>query len=401
MPLGLFSRPFSEHDSNDSTRAPLWGATTTNRFPRRPSAVSTHAPLWGATATSCPGALGGSQFQPTRPYGARRVGYVRAVVVVGFNPRAPMGRDRRGPTPARQPARFNSHAPMGRDTPVCAARPIPSRFNSRAPMGRDVGQLDITGLELVSTHAPLWGATPTLLIADGTAVFQPTRPYGARPRPSWRRPCIRRCFNPRAPMGRDERMHLTPPPCCEFQPTRPYGARPRGSAVARCPASRFQPTRPYGARRRGCGPIGIRAGFNPRAPMGRDCVDMGYTWDGMMFQPTRPYGARPVPPLLMISGGILFQPTRPYGARHRRRRHRQGRGRFQPTRPYGARLQRWPSWRRPCIPRCFNPRAPMGRDWQFMQDSAFFTYSIHFSRCVAPCATSKLPLWTCHSARTS
>ena len=160
MPLGLFSRPFSEHDSNDSTRAPLWGATTTNRFPRRPSAVSTHAPLWGATATSCPGALGGSQFQPTRPYGARRVGYVRAVVVVGFNPRAPM--------------------------------------------------------------------------------------------------------------GRDERMHLTPPPCCEFQPTRPYGARPRGSAVARCPASRFQPTRPYGARRRGCGPIGIRAGFNPRAPMGRD-----------------------------------------------------------------------------------------------------------------------------------
>ena len=199
MPLGLFSRPFSEHDSNDSTRAPLWGATTTNRFPRRPSAVSTHAPLWGATATSCPGALGGSQFQPTRPYGARRVGYVRAVVVVGFNPRAPM--------------------------------------------------------------------------------------------------------------GRDERMHLTPPPCCEFQPTRPYGARPRGSAVARCPASRFQPTRPYGARRRGCGPIGIRAGFNPRAPM--------------------------------------------------------------------------------------------GRDWQFMQDSAFFTCSIHFSRCVAPCATSKLPLWTCHSARTS
>ena len=208
MPLGLFSRPFSEHDSNDSTRAPLWGATTTNRFPRRPSAVSTHAPLWGATST----------------------------------------------------------------------------------------------------------VTPRL-----------------------RR--LRR-FNPRAPMGRDERMHLTPPPCCEFQPTRPYGARPRGSAVARCPASRFQPTRPYGARRRGCGPIGIRAGFNPRAPMGRDCVDMGYTWDGMMFQPTRPYGARPVPPLLMISGGILFQPTRPYGARHRRRRHRQGRGRFQPTRPYGARLQR-------------------------------------------------------------
>ena len=207
-----------------------------------------------------------------------------------------------------------------------------------------------------------------------------------------------------------------------FQPTRPYGARPLRSrqgfadyavsthaplwgATSACtslprPAASFNPRAPMG-RDHGVPPWrGVRLpGFNPRAPMGRDCVDMGYTWDGMMFQPTRPYGARPVPPLLMISGGILFQPTRPYGARHRRRRHRQGRGRFQPTRPYGARPR--PSWRRPCIRRCFNPRAPMGRDWQFMQDSAFFTYSIHFSRCVAPCATSKLPLWTCHSARTS
>ena len=159
-----------------------------------------------------------------------------------------------------------------------------------------------------------------------------------------------------------------------FQPTRPYGARPLGYGKP-YRANGFQPTRPYGARR----------GSNDKpVPL-------------LVFQPTRPYGARRRLP--GYGGNLdLFQPTRPYGARPRTPRRWRSRRYFNPRAPMGR-----------DAPLCcynttsndFNPRAPMGRDWQFMQDSAFFTYSIHFSRCVAPCATSKLSLWACHSARTS
>ena len=208
-----------------STHAPLWGATLEALVPTGKELVSTHAPLWGATMIE-PYTATMAQFQPTRPYGAR--------------PRRAGGK-----------------------------RAAPS-FNPRAPMGRDHAQEAAQANPLVSTHAPLWGATPLKRsFAISSFEFQPTRPYGARP----------------------DDIRATKKKL-EFQPTRPYGARP-GTACACTRAFRFQPTRPYGAR-----PVssprahGRNPSFNPRAPIGRDILVTGKDMRSAMFQPTRPYRAR-------------------------------------------------------------------------------------------------------------
>ena len=55
----------------------------------------------------------------------------------------------------------------------------------------------------VSIHAPAWGATPVAKHTDLTNSFQSTRPHGARQGLPGRSPPPWRCFNPRARMGRD------------------------------------------------------------------------------------------------------------------------------------------------------------------------------------------------------
>ena len=242
---------------------------------------------------------------------------------------------------------------MGRDIEETRQLVALLGFNPRAPMGRD----DAMGRP---THVDGW--------------FQPTRPYGARHHGRPPSAALPSSFNPRAPMGRDPGQH----------------DRPVGHDV-----STHAPL--WGATADGGSSGSTRHGFNPRAPMGRDGRWRIVRVDTAWFQPTRPYGARLILPPSSIHP-TSFNPRAPMG-------------RDRLSAPPGVRnvvSTHAPLWGatgstdppRACSPG-FNPRAPMGRDWQFMQDSAFFTYSIHFSRCVAPCATSKLPLWTCHSARTS
>jgi len=166
------------------------------------------------------------------------------------------------------------------------------------------------------------------------AVFQSTRPHGARPAA---RSCGRSaaCFNPRARMGRDACRH------------------------AACP-------------RPGC--------FNPRARMGRDGMCLGGGKDKESFNPRARMGrdwatSSHDPPR------VRFQSTRPHGARHAQHVGRRWIARFQSTRPHGARLDHAvarpqvlvsihaPAWGATAPggpprarPRCFNPRARMGRD---------------------------------------
>ena len=187
-------------------------------------------------------------FQPTRPYGARRDGQPRLGVDLGFNPRAPMGRDSVSCLIEREKVGFNPRAPMGRDRRSSAKRRRAGRFNPRAPMGRDYPNGGkIVNFVVVSTHAPLWGAT-------GPGARIEHRGYR---------------FNPRAPMGRDMDFPGWYQVCTEFQTTRPYGARPKRGAK------------------------GANAhGFNPRAPMGRDYACGKIDEREWEFQPTRPYGAR-------------------------------------------------------------------------------------------------------------
>ena len=208
--------------------------------------VSIHAPARGATAPvarrSFPGHcfnprartgrdlqlgrqyLGCELFQSPRPHGARPRASRRSGAMSWFQSTRPHG------------ARQQSSA-LGSE---CV------RFNPRARTGRDVRLHAVRGCEVVSIHAPARGATPDGGAYSYEALFQSTRPHGARP---GSRSAGRRCggFNPRARTGRDVggRVHFEID--LVFQSTRPHGARP--ALNSRKPASlQFQSTRPHGAR---------------------------------------------------------------------------------------------------------------------------------------------------------
>ena len=163
---------------------------------------------------------------------------------------------------------FNSRARKGRDREEACRAGETQGFNSRARKGRDMADPHGPITSCVSIHAPARGATKAGCVMSCCALFQFTRPQGARPlRRSPRYSVLR--FNSRARKGRDAverqlvRVH-------QFQFTRPQGARPRIRQDARAvkhvsihaPARgatsprqtrrnplRFQFTRPQGARR--------------------------------------------------------------------------------------------------------------------------------------------------------
>ena len=103
------------------------------------------------------------KFQPTRPHGARLWSISIYIWISCFNPRARMGRD--GSLDLSIYINSNS-------------------FNPRARMGRDQLLAATRPKQVVSTHAPAWGATK---LADKSDLDL----YS---------------FNPRARMGRDMLM---------------------------------------------------------------------------------------------------------------------------------------------------------------------------------------------------
>ena len=212
-----------------------------------PSTVSIHAPARGATDTGG-GKKYENMFQSTRPRGARLI-------------------LTRWPLPSNK---FQSTRPRGARHPHTLHHYISMSFNPRARAGRDV-YATLTGLiQGVSIHAPARGATGQLHQQAGrpgdvsihapargatgsgsgtgsVAMFQSTRPRGARPpflplflpflcfnpraragRDFPRRDGLRcnLCFNPRARAGRDDNLVFFICRCLRFQSTRPRGARP-------------------------------------------------------------------------------------------------------------------------------------------------------------------------------
>ena len=103
-----------------------------------------------------------TQFQSTRPRGARLGDLCIQPVSISFNPLARGGRD------------------LDR---IRDMRSKTSRFNPRARGGRD---------------------DDNVLVGDGTGMFQSTRPRGARPYPASLYAFTTACFNPRARGGRDK-----------------------------------------------------------------------------------------------------------------------------------------------------------------------------------------------------
>ncbi len=173
-------------------------------------------------------------FQSTRPRGARRP-------------------SRRVPP---LPRSVSIHAPAWGAT-RCESRTDPSSagFNPRARVGRDGIDADnLDGHLVVSIHAPAWGATG----AHQAAVlrpreFQSTRPRGARRWGSTRAGSPSPCFNPRARVGRDQRLPLDfRAPACVSIHAPAWGATGQSVTFA-----------------------ALASGFNPRARVGRDDTDRG------------------------------------------------------------------------------------------------------------------------------
>ena len=95
------------------------------------------------------------------------------------------------------------HAPAGGATPVLYAVRIAALFQSTRPRGaRPVMSFDVLTDGQVTIHAPAGGATTARGKKLTKTEFQSTRPRGARQNPT-SKCCVLCCFNPRARGGRD------------------------------------------------------------------------------------------------------------------------------------------------------------------------------------------------------
>ena len=209
----------------------------------------------------------------------------------------------------------------------------------------------------VSIHAPTRGATSLMIspMVNGcgfnprahagrdarfsvsstmNALFQSTRPRGARP--SARRSISRHgvCFNPRAHAGRDAYKSATVHTHKRFQSTRPRGARQschrpnmaEASVSIHAPTrgatdmtastaganSRFNPRAHAGRDRFPLESLTLQSSFNPRAHAGRDKGSNTTSQRFTLFQSTRPRGARPIQ-FCMSRGDVMVSihaPTR-------------------------------------------------------------------------------------------
>ena len=106
-----------------------------------------------------------------------------------FNPRARMGRDAGLSSESPEDSPFQSTRPHGARQISQGGYYIFNCFNPRARMGRDTGSNKKIIVAHVSIHAPAWGATWLQFTADVVAVFQSTRPHGARQQLFSHRPC--------------------------------------------------------------------------------------------------------------------------------------------------------------------------------------------------------------------
>ena len=164
-----------------------------------------------------------------------------------FNPRSRMGNDLCATRDCDLVVFFNPRSRMGSDQSGRPRSYCADRFNPRSRMGSDRSRPVQRRSCTVSIHAPVWGATRSILYTQADIMFQSTLPYGER---------LSRCkisadqrgFNPRSRMGSDAfsvsgegrtgvsihapvwgataacRSHNHPR---QFQSTLPYGERPR------------------------------------------------------------------------------------------------------------------------------------------------------------------------------
>ena len=142
-------------------------------------------------------------FQSTHPSGVRPTLCGVLAGLVDFNPRTPVGCDSAGLERTTRPPEFQSTHPSGVRPNTMAQKMRRLIFQSTHPSGV---RLHASGRphrrELISIHAPQWGATFDVHRFRQHTKFQSTHPSGVRP-PACS--CSRRSgyFNPRTPVGCD------------------------------------------------------------------------------------------------------------------------------------------------------------------------------------------------------
>ena len=142
-----------------SIHAPAWGATVQRARLVRDFAVSIHAPAWGATSLDvwwgCNHASFNSRSRMGSDITAPRP--VRGFLLFQFT--LPHGERRRNTACYLLEDLFQFTLPHGERLPLPPPRAPARRFNSRSRMGSDKTDIIMMIAELVSIHAPAWGAT--------------------------------------------------------------------------------------------------------------------------------------------------------------------------------------------------------------------------------------------------
>ena len=170
--------------SSVSIHAPAWGATMGERrksqciicfnprarvgrdvlLSRKDFAfafVSIHAPAWGATGAASSRSNTRSTFQSTRPRGARHCPYMGQYYLRSrFKPRAPVGRAFLSKMSVELSLSFQSTRPRGARPKMEINSILTDIVSIHAPAWGATAKVQPRYIEqLVSIHAPAWGAT--------------------------------------------------------------------------------------------------------------------------------------------------------------------------------------------------------------------------------------------------
>ena len=239
--------------------------------------ISIHAPQWGATTSSAL-LTSGEQFQSTHPSGVRRYSESTSIFHLRFQSTHPSGVRPLAQKSVRMLSVFQSTHPSG------------VRLY-RAMLRKTV--------DMISIHAPQWGATPPFVVLrEPQGYFNPRTPVGCDQRPSrsWR---FRRNFNPRTPVGCDSPSTSQSTSPTAFQSTHPSGVR-HNAIFNICE---------YATRRSSAS----TRYFNPRTPVGCDRIGWSATYQGVVtFKSTHPSGVRRHDSVIS-SFHLYFNPRTPVG----------------------------------------------------------------------------------------
>ena len=232
-----------------SIHAPQWGATCSQCIHVRAFGISIHAPQWGATCIVIAINHGTTNFNPRTPVGCDQMPRRQRQSAWNFNPRTPVGCDWWMTSITASSMHFNPRTPVGCDLSLPARLVTRNGFQSTHPSGvRPSGLRKHHAHRAISIHAPQWGATTR------SSRYVPHNPD----------------FNPRTPVGCDQRSGLQFVAVTLFQSTHPSGVRLLAAwGAAHMPEISIHAPQWGATRSSGCRTLRA-AYFNPRTPVGCD-----------------------------------------------------------------------------------------------------------------------------------